>query len=139
MTNAPTVAEKRPVLKLVIEVNRETSRLRLTNTRIPSASFFQASVIRLSSSLTSSRYIFHMSFSESFSSVIKNPGSTQRCNIQHSPTHHPHCVCPRGWTWEEWTKGRKSVYHAAAERMLSGHNADWRPIESGPQTHVNNK
>jgi hypothetical protein len=28
MTNAPTVAEKRPVFKLVIEMNRETSRLK---------------------------------------------------------------------------------------------------------------
>lgn len=68
MMNAPTIAEKRPVLKLVIEMNTGISRLRFTNTTILLASSFQASVIRLSSYLTSSKYILHISDSLSKSS-----------------------------------------------------------------------
>ena len=46
------------------------SRLGLTNTRIPFESSFQPSAISLSSSLTSFRYISHISFPESCLAVV---------------------------------------------------------------------
>src|SRR6266853_6679239 len=48
MIKAPTIAEKRPVYHLVIATNSGFYRVRLTNTRRPPASSFQALVIRLS-------------------------------------------------------------------------------------------
>jgi hypothetical protein len=76
MMKAPTVAEKRPVSKLVIEMNWGISRLGLTKTRIPVESSFQAFAIRSSSFLTSSRYVSQISFPVSCWTVIGfNDGS----------------------------------------------------------------
>ena len=96
MMKAEIIAEKRPILKPVSEVNRRISRLGLTNTRTPFEPSFQASAIRLSSFLTSSRYIFHNSF----------PECCTVNNVKQSApflTHHHRCVCPLGWVFAGWS------------------------------------